>query len=207
MKKVEPELIPLDVTNGLHVDYYIKFYQNAFQVWQREPENVVMERHRQGKYFSKLAFLNQQVIGFYTINPVPELGYTSLNFLAVDKSIQKQGIGSLLIEDVKQNFRSDYPSIDILIVEAEGAATYFYMSHGIYRLQIKYKPPTYNGDDALTDTDLLIYGDDIGDFFQMSILKPFIKHILTYGYALQEDDPRFNICLEWNKMVIPIIKK
>ncbi len=201
-----PESVVLkyfDPNNEAQTDDYLFVYQAIFPVWQREKEEVVMERHKSGKYFSKLLYVKDNIAGFYTVDPVPELYYACLTFLGVLPEYGNNGYGCMLIEDVKRSYKNGYADIRYFLVEADDSQLKFYRSKGIRRLDIKYKIPKFTDDEELTDYNLLIYGDSVGDTFAYSELKLIIRHAMTYGYAITEEDPRMDMCLE-KKDVISI---
>ena len=185
-------------------DDYLSVYQSIFSVWQREKEEVVIERHKAGKYFSKLLYVEEQFVGFYTVNPVPELCYTCLTFLGVLSEYRRKGYGSLLMEDVKHNYKNGYSNIRYLVIEADDSQLKFYQSKGIRRLDIKYKIPKYTDDKELVEFNLLIYGDSVEGVIAYSEIEPIISHMMTYGYAITEEDPRMKMCLEENKDYISV---
>ncbi|MFP4474666.1 MAG: GNAT family N-acetyltransferase [Desulfatibacillaceae bacterium] len=197
-------IVDLDRRDETQVADYYGIYRGIFTSAEREPEGVVHARHVKGRYKTRLALDGGEVVGFATINPVPKIGYTSLNFLGVAESHRRHGIGEALLFDVLDDFRQGRPEIRYLIIEAEEAPSRFYQARGIRRIKVPYRVPHFGDAKALDPLDLLIYAEKIPRFLSRKELNPIVHHLLTYGYGLDEDDPRIARCFDWGVFSAPV---
>ena len=76
----------MKISNKVEVQAYLQIYYDAFPEWEREPEELVLKRHRSQDYYSRLLYYGDDIVGFSTLNPVPRFGYSMLNFMAVQKN-------------------------------------------------------------------------------------------------------------------------
>ena len=104
------------------------------------------------------AFQNQELVGYACWGPTPGTdGTYDLYWIAVERSLQSQGVGSLLIDWVEQKLRSERGRL--VVVETSSRADYA-PTRGFYEARGYVRAATIHGYYALGE-DLVIYVKDL----------------------------------------------
>ena len=195
-------------SNQSQLEEYLKLYHSLFPEWELEPDDMVISRHVSGEYFSYLTYDTVGLLGFYTINLVPDLGYALLNFMGIRRDQQGQGLGQCLLEHIKAHYTQGHHQIQFLLIEAEARPMRFYLRNGLRQLETKYRIPSFSDPHTLIDIHLLIHTErNELDHLPADQLHPVIRHILTFGYDLSPTDPRIPKCFDWKSKTYRILTR
>ena len=147
----------LSPANKNQLNDYLTLYHSLFPKWELEPDDMVICRHISGEYFSYLTYDEEGILGFYTVNMVPEIGYSLLNFMGIRSDRQGLGLGKKLLDHLKVNYTQGNDLIRYLLIEAEGRPMRFYIRNHLRRIDTYYRIPSFTDHHSLIDVNLLIH--------------------------------------------------
>lgn len=193
------ELQQLDAAEAGQLKAYLALYHQLFPEWEREPDELVRERHLSGDYFTRYLSDGEGMVGFFTINVVPALRYSTLTFIGVRPNRQGTGLGAKLLDAALEDCTGGNASIEYFLIEAEPDKAGFYLSHGLKRVDIRYRVPRFDDKPGLEPMELFMHepGAGRGEEIPLMRLKEIIAHLLEYGYGLPPGDPRTGECVKW----------
>ena len=167
----------------------MEIYYAAFPEWEREPEEVLIERISSGRYVMYCGVEQNIVVGFYIldINQAPD--YALFSFLAISETQRGKGLGTTLCKDAIRRFHEEY-SLSLLLIEAEDRQAIFYGKLGFKKIDINYLVPKYNAPGSVPMHLMAISADNNASHLEANHLRTLIQHIFTTGYYLNEQDER-----------------
>ena len=164
-------------------------YREAFPEWEREPENIIQQRLRSGRYILCYGQENNAIVGFYILEINQKPSYALLCFLAIAKNYRGLGYGTSLCQDAITHFHND-TQLDWLLTEAEDRQAIFYGKLGFKKIDLPYNVPKFNSADTAPMHLMIICSDRNKPFIDGTCLQNLLHHTFTTGYYLEECDPR-----------------
>ena len=164
-------------------------YRQAFPEWEREPEDILLERIHNGRYVMYCGLENNTVIGFYLLDINPSHHYALFCFLAVSEHCRGRGFGSDLCRDAVARFQQN-ENLDWLLIEAEDRQAIFYGRLGFKKIAMTYNVPKFDAADSVPMHLMTIATEPNQHAIDKNTLTQLIEHIFVTGYHLPKDDVR-----------------
>lgn len=167
----------------------MEIYYATFPEWEREPEDILIERISSGRYVMYCGQAQNNIVGFYILDINQEPSYALFCFLAVSETQRGKGLGTILCKDAIRRFHEEY-ALDLLLIEAEDRQAIFYGKLGFKKIDINYLVPEYNAPDSVPMHLMAISADDHVTQLEAKHLRALLQHIFTTGYYLNNQDER-----------------
>lgn len=173
-----------------HWPAFRALYHRAFPAAEREPDPVLAERARAGRYRVRLALDGRgAVTGCYVVDVAVEADYALLCYVAVEPRWRRSGVGRRLCLDAVAWFRAEAPA-QWLLVEAAPRAAQLYRRCGFTRLALDYQVPYIHASGMQVLQLLVLASDGQAGTMPGQRLRAIIRHLFVDGYLVSPDDPR-----------------
>jgi len=169
---------------------FMSLYREAFQAWEREPEDVLAARVRAGRYLLCLGRDHTgSAVGFYILEVNRDVDYVMFTYVGVAQSARGRGLGTALVRDAVRRFRDEIGA-EWMLIEAGDRQAQFYGRLGFKRLDLDYHAPRFEEEGAAPMHLLSMAANDQAEFIDGSRLAEMVRHNFVHGYRVAEDDPR-----------------
>lgn len=179
-----------------HWRAFVELYQQSFPAREREPDQVLAVRTRNGRYRLRVSLDNTgAVTGCYVVDVVPEEDYALLCYVAVQARWRKAGVGRRLCQDAVAWFRRETP-VRWLLVEAVPRAERLYRRCGFTRLALDYQVPYINAPGTQIMQLLALPPERGAAVMEGERLERIIRHLFVDGYLVPPGDARLQAQIE-----------
>ncbi len=176
----------IDLKENLHLfNEFVNIYEDSFEPNEQESKESILNRVKSGFY--KLIALKKdgQIVGFYILDLVKP--FVVVMYIAVEKNQRGKGLGSEMIEQIKEYF-SSLDGYFWLLIEAKHKQSLLYERFGFKKLDFFYAIPSFDKSDDIVKMNLLLMQKEKN--ITQEKLRFIIHQIFTQGYRLQENDER-----------------
>jgi len=163
----------------------MQIYRDSFPQWEREDELSIFNNIQREHYVMFLLHNKEELAGFYILDINADLEYALFSFVAIKERQRGLGLGSRLTLHAIAYFQEE-KKLHYFFTEAQERQATLYEKLGFLRLSLEYRVPSFNSEESIPMTLLLIQKREL----QEQRLLAIIDDIFQRGYTLEASDPR-----------------
>jgi len=180
---------------SIHWPSCVEIYRESFPDWEREPEDLIIERIQQGQYLLFVGIEKietpENVVGFYILDLATEFNYVLFSFLVIAKNQRGKNYGTLMCKEAIRYFKKEI-NVDWLFIEAENQQAIFYEKLGFRTLNLDYKVPKFGEPGSVKMHLMAINAHKSINQISGTTLAHIITHIFLNAYHLNKNDHRID---------------
>jgi len=152
------------------IDSLAQIYQQNFPLYLRERQHMFKKSLSKYDHVDTLIHGNS-VCGFGLMNVLEKYGMLHLDYMALDKSHQGKGNGSMYLKQLIHDYYDPHSkTIKYMILECEDYLVPFYKKNNFHKLNVNYKFKD-------TKLNLMIYGRS--EYLRQSNIMKLAKYMTT----------------------------
>jgi len=168
----------------------IEIYSNSFPEWEKEPTEEIAEKINNKEYILLSIGNNSNIFGMVILEVNVSEKYMLLSYIAVREDVRCLGIGTSILQTIKEIFTSLYKegSMEYLFIEAENRQARLYGRIGALKLDCEYLTPSYSEND--TDEypmNLMVFTPANIRAIKNNRLSKILLDIYILSYQLEKD--------------------